>query len=82
MHIYKYAYIYTYIYTHICIYIHIHKHIYMHNTKNIYLMDTPTPAQIYMMHKISRDKSTYKSTLNIYIYLIKMENKIVYCDNH
>ena len=37
----------------------------MHNTKNIYLMDTPT--QTYMMHKISRDKSTYKSTLNVYI---------------
>ena len=63
----------------------------MHNTKNIYLMDTPTPAQTYMMHKISRDKSTYKSTLNIYIYiyiyiyyiyLTNMENKIVYCDNH
>ena len=52
---------------------HIHTYtqtyIYMHNTKkNIYLMDTPT--QTYMMHKISRDKSTYKSTLNIYIYII------------
>ena len=37
----------------------------MHNIKNIYHMDTPT--QTYMMHKISRDKSTYKSTLYIYI---------------
>ena len=58
----------------------------MHNTKNIYLMDTLTPTQTYMMHKISRDKSTYKSTLNIYkyiyIYLTKMEYKIVYCDDH
>ena len=67
--IYIYINMHTYIhtYTHICIYIHIHKHIYMHNTKNIYIMDTPT--QTYMMHKISRDKSTYKSTLNIYIYI-------------
>ena len=32
-------------------------------------MDTLTPTQTYMMHKISRDKSTYKSTLNIYIYI-------------
>ena len=60
----------------------------MHNTKNIYLMDTLTPTQTYMMHKISRDKSTYKSTLNkykyiyIYIYITKMEYKIVYCDGH
>ena len=41
----------------------------MHNTKNRYLMDTLTPTQTYMMHKISRDKSTYKSTLNIYKYI-------------
>ena len=49
-------------------------------------MDTLIPTQTYMMHKISRDKSTYKSTLNIYkllyIYLTKMEYKIVYCDDH
>ena len=60
----------------------------MHNTKNKYLMDTLTPTQTYMMHIISRDKSTYKSTLNVYkyiyifIYLTKMEYKIVYCDDH
>ena len=36
-------------------------------------MDTPT--QTYMMHKISRDKSTYKSTLNIYIYISNKNGK-------
>ena len=40
-------------------------------------MDTPT--QTYMMHKISRDKSTYKSTLNIYIYIIQQKWKIRLC---
>ena len=46
-------------------------------------MDTPT--QTYMMHKISRDKKylqKYIKYIYIYIYLTKMENKIVYCDNH
>ena len=78
IYIYKYAYLYTYKYTHICIYIHTHNHIYiyMHNIKNINHMERPT--QIYMMHYISRDKST----LYIYIYPTKMENKIVHCDNH
>ena len=39
-------------------------------------MDTLTPTQTFMMHKISRDKSTYKSTLNIYKYIyIYISNK-------
>ena len=63
----------TYIHTYMHIHTYTQTYIYAcQQNKNIYLMDTPT--QTYMMHKISRDKSTYKSTLNIYIYnLTKME---------
>ena len=45
-------------------------------------MDTLTPTQTYMMHKISRDKSTLNIYKYIYIYLTKMEYKIVFCDDH
>ena len=45
----------------------------MHNIKNIDHMDTPT--QTYMMQKISLDKSTYKSTLYIYIYISNKTGK-------
>ena len=40
----------------------------MHNIKKTHIIwITPTHTQTYMMHKISRNKSTYKSTLYIYI---------------